>query len=182
MWLFVRFVCFFKQKTAYEMRISDWSSDVCSSDLPPFNHDDYVCVTDEATLDSWRAEAFAAGVIAVDTETDSVDATRAALVGVSLATAPGRACYIPIGHGGDGLLSEAPKQLPRDLVLAKLRPLLEDEATLKIGHNLKYDLIVLRRAGVDVAPYDDTMLLSYALDRSDEHTSELQSIMSISYA
>src|SRR3546814_9154893 len=94
----------------------------------------------------------------------SVDATRAALVGVSLATAPGRACYIPIGHGGDGLLSEAPKQLPRDLVLAKLRPLLEDEATLKIGHNLKYDLIVLRRAGVDVAPYDDTMLLSYALD------------------
>ena len=134
------------------------------ADDPPFNHDDYVCVTDEATLDSWIAEGFAVGVIAVDTETDSVDATRAALVGVSLATAPGRACYIPIGHGGDGLLSEAPKQLPRDLVLAKLRPLLEDEATLKIGHNLKYDLIVLRRAGVDVTPYDDTMLLSYALD------------------
>ncbi|API59856.1 DNA polymerase I [Tardibacter chloracetimidivorans] len=134
------------------------------ADDPPFNHDDYVCVTDEATLDSWIAEGFSAGVIAVDTETDSVDATRAALVGVSLATAPGRACYIPIGHGGDGLLSEAPKQLPRDLVLAKLRPLLEDEATLKIGHNLKYDLIVLRRAGVDVTPYDDTMLLSYALD------------------
>src|SRR3546814_7634102 len=78
----------------------------------------------------------------------SVDATRAALVGVSLATAPGRACYIPIGHGGDGLLYEAPKQLPRDLVLAQLRPLLEDEATLKIGHNLKYALIVLRRAEI----------------------------------
>src|SRR3546814_1335094 len=83
---------------------------------------------------------------------------------VSLAAAPGWAFYSPIGHGGDGLLSEAAKQLPRELVLAKLRPLLEDEATLKIGHNLKYDLIVLRRAGVDVAPYDDTMLLSYALD------------------
>src|SRR3546814_4727725 len=110
------------------------------------------------------AVCFAAGGSAVATETGSVDATRAALVGVSLATAPGRACYIPLGHGGDGLLSEAPKQLPRDLVLAKLRPLLEDEATLKIGHNLKYDLIVLRRAGVDVTPYDDTMLLSYALD------------------
>lgn len=134
------------------------------ADDPPFNHDDYVCVTDEAALDAWIAEAFAAGVIAVDTETDSVDATRTALVGVSLATAPGRACYIPIGHTGDGLLSEAPRQLPRDLVLAKLRPLLEDEATLKVGHNLKYDLIVLRRAGVDVTPYDDTMLLSYALD------------------
>src|SRR3546814_3276096 len=135
------------------------------------------CSVRGARCDSGRAEALAAGVIAGDTETYIGDATRAALVGVSLATAPGRACYIPIGHGGDGLLSEAPKQLPRDLVLAKLRPLLEDEATLKIGHNLKYDLIVLRRAGVDVAPYDDTMLL-----RSEEHTSELQSLMRISTA
>jgi DNA polymerase-1 len=133
-------------------------------DEPAFNHNDYVCVTDEATLDEWIAAGLSAGVVAVDTETDSVDATRARLVGVSLAVAPGRACYIPVGHVGDGLLSEAPQQLPLDLVLQKLQPLLEDEATLKIGHNLKYDLIVLRRVGVDVTPYDDTMLLSYALD------------------
>src|SRR3546814_11903669 len=109
------------------------------------------------------AVCFAAGGSAVATETGSVDATRAALVGVSLATAPGRACYIPLGHGGDGLLSEAPKQLPRDLVLAKLRPMLEDAATLKIGHNLKYDLIVLRLAGVDMAPSDATLPLRYPL-------------------
>ncbi len=135
-----------------------------AEDDPPFVHSDYACVTDEAALDQWIADAFAAGTVALDTETDSIDATRARLVGVSIAVAPGRACYIPIGHGGDGLLSEAPKQLPRDLVLAKLRPLLDDPATLKVGHNLKYDLVVLRRAGVDVTPYDDTMLLSYALD------------------
>src|SRR3546814_14462683 len=86
------------------------------------------------------------------------------MVGVRLPTASGRDGYSPVGQGGYGRLAEAPRQLPRDLVLVKLRPLLEDEARLKIGHNLKYDLIVLRRAGVDVAPYDDTMLLSYALD------------------
>jgi len=130
----------------------------------PFQHDSYACVTQEDQLDAWIAEAAAATIVAVDTETDNLDAVRANLVGISLATAPGRACYIPIGHVGDGLLSEAPQQLSRDLVLQKLKPLLEDPATLKIGHNLKYDLTILRRAGIDVAPYDDTMLISYALD------------------
>lgn len=149
-----------------------------STEAPPFSHDDYVCVTDEATLDKWIADAFAAGVVAVDTETDSVDATQARLVGISLAVAPNRACYIPIGHVGDGLLSEAPTQLGRDLVLARLKPLLEDSATLKIGQNLKYDMIVLRAAGVDVTPYDDTMLLSYALDagRNGHGMDELSSL------
>ncbi|MBU3077096.1 DNA polymerase I [Sphingomonas quercus] len=131
---------------------------------PAFDHKSYECVTSEATLDLWITEATAEGRVAVDTETTHLDAIRAELVGVSLATASGRACYIPFGHVGDGLLSETPQQLPRELVLAKLKPLLENPSVLKIGQNLKYDLILFRRAGIDIIAYDDTMLLSYDLD------------------
>jgi len=130
----------------------------------PFDHAAYETVVTEEALDRWIAEATAQGFVAVDTETDQLDAVRAALVGISLATVPGKACYIPVGHRGDGLLSEAPVQLPRDLVLAKLKPLLADPAVLKIGQNIKYDMIVFARHGLTVAPYDDTMLLSYDLD------------------
>jgi DNA polymerase-1 len=135
-------------------------------DAIPFVHADYETVIQEPDLDRWIAAAYEAGVVAVDTETDDVDCIRANLVGVSLATAPGKACYIPVGHGrgGEDLLTERPQQLDRPLVLAKLKPLLEDPAVLKIGQNLKYDLIMFRRSGIDVAPYDDTMLLSYDLD------------------
>jgi len=135
-------------------------------DAIPFVHADYETVIQEADLDRWIAAAYEAGVVAVDTETDDVDCIRANLVGVSLATAPGKACYIPVGHGrgGEDLLTERPQQLDRPLVLAKLKPLLEDPAVLKIGQNLKYDLIMFRRSGIDVTPYDDTMLLSYDLD------------------
>ena len=130
----------------------------------PVDHKAYETIVDEDALDRWIAEAFAQGVVAVDTETDELDCIRANLVGISLATAPGRACYIPLGHVGDGLLSETPRQLPRPLVLARLKPLLEDPAVLKIGQNLKYDLIMFRRSGVDVTPFDDTMILSFDLD------------------
>jgi DNA polymerase-1 len=131
----------------------------------PFNHKDYETVTDEAALDRWIAEGFACGRIAVDTETDSIDPVQARLVGVSLATAPGKACYIPLAHIGDGLLSETPKQLPMAVAVAKLKPLLEAPDILKIGQNIKYDMVVLaRNADIHVAPYDDTMLLSYDLD------------------
>ncbi|UAK25415.1 DNA polymerase I [Sphingomonas nostoxanthinifaciens] len=134
-------------------------------DEPPFVHKDYETVVDAAHLDRWIAAAYAAGTVAVDTETDDLDCVRAELVGISLATAPGKACYIPLGHGAAGdLLSERPTQIDRAVALAKLKPLLEDPAVLKIGQNLKYDLIMFRRNGVDVAPYDDTMLLSYDLD------------------
>jgi DNA polymerase-1 len=135
-------------------------------DAVPFVHKDYETIVTEADLDRWIGDAFAAGVVAVDTETDQLDCIRANLVGISLATASGKACYIPVGHGRDGedLWTERPEQLPHPLVLAKLKPLLEDPAVLKIGQNLKYDLIMFRRSGIDVTPYDDTMLLSYDLD------------------
>ena len=135
-------------------------------DEPPFVHKEYETVVEAAALDRWIAAAHEAGRVALDTETDHLDCNRATLVGISLATAPGKACYIPLAHGAGGgdLLADTPVQLDPALVLAKLKPLLEDPAVLKIGQNLKYDLIMLRRHGVDVTPYDDTMLLSYDLD------------------
>jgi DNA polymerase-1 len=124
----------------------------------------YVTVTDEAALNGWIAEARAQGYVAIDTETDCIDCMIARLAGVSLATAPNRACYIPVGHSGADLYSDAPNQLPLDLVLEKLKPLLEDPAVLKIGHNLKYDWVMFDKAGIDVAPIDDTMVMSFDLD------------------
>ena len=122
----------------------------------------YQCVQDVKTLKDWVARAFAARVVAVDTETDALSSTAANLVGVSLAIAPGEACYIPLGHGAAGdLLAETPKQIPMAEALTILKPLLEDAAVLKIGQNIKYDLGVLHRYGIDVTPFDDTMLLSY---------------------
>src|SRR4051795_8294188 len=94
----------------------------------------YETVTDEAALDRWIAEARAHGHVAVDTETDCIDCIIARLAGISLATAPNRACYIPVGHSGGDLYSAAPSQLPMALVLERLKPLLEDPAVLKVGH------------------------------------------------
>ncbi|TVQ56166.1 MAG: DNA polymerase I [Rhodobacteraceae bacterium] len=127
----------------------------------------YVVIRDAETLAAWVAEATDAGIVAIDTETTSLDEMTADLVGVSLALAPGKAAYLPLGHAeGDGDLlgarSLAPGQMDRDAALALLKPMLADPAVLKIGQNLKYDLKVLKRCGLDVAPIDDTMLLSYA--------------------
>ena len=124
----------------------------------------YETVTDAESLDRWIAEARAQGQVAIDTETDCIDCIIAKLAGISLATAPNRACYIPVGHSGADLYSDAPNQLPMQLVLDKLKPLLEDPAILKIGHNLKYDWVMFDKAGIDVAPFDDTMILSFDLD------------------
>lgn len=131
-----------------------------------FTHADYETVTTLERLEWWITEATRLGAVAVDTETTSTDQMRADLVGISLCTAPGRACYIPVAHGsGDGMFAERPPQLDMATVIARLNPLFADPGVLKIGQNLKYDLIVLRRHGVAMlAPYDDTMLLSYALD------------------
>ena len=107
----------------------------------------YETVTDEAALDRWIAEATAQGFVAIDTETDYIDCIIAKLAGISLATAPNRACYIPVGHSGGDLYSDAPNQLPMALVLERLKPLLEDPAVLKIGHNFKYDWVMFDKAG-----------------------------------
>lgn len=133
-------------------------------DDPPCDHDNYETVVDEAALDRWITAAKHQGWVAVDTETTGIDATRAELVGVSMALHPNLACYIPISHGGTDMFAEKPVQLDRDLVIARLKPLLEDPSVLKIGHNIKYDLIVLSRVGIDVAPYDDTIVMSFDLD------------------
>ena len=134
----------------------------------PFDHDSYEAVRDRATLERWIAEIREVGHVAVDTETTSLDEMRAELVGISLCVHAGRACYIPLGHrqgGGDlfGSSALAEGQLPADEVLAALKPVLEDDAILKIGQNMKYDAKIFARHGVHVAPIEDTMLMSYAM-------------------
>ena len=128
----------------------------------------YELVQDEAALRRWVDEAGRQGFVAIDTETTGLDAMAAALVGISLATAPGRACYVPLGHrAGDGLALDraaAPRQLPLARARAVLAPLLADAAVLKIGHNVKFDSTVLARAGLPMAPVDDTMLLAHCLE------------------
>ncbi len=142
----------------------------------------YRLVQEEAALAAWIARARELGSVAVDTETTSLDAMQARLVGVSLALAPGEACYIPLGHSGgraqtaldlgggegtgegNGQAAGLPRQIALDRALALLKPLLEDPSVLKIGQNLKYDMQVLARHGIAITPFDDTMLLSYVLD------------------
>jgi len=144
---------------------------------------EYELVQDEDRLRHWISMAEYTGTVAVDTETTSLNAHQAKLVGISLSTEPGNGCYIPVGHGqGHGESGEAqggfdfdapaeapakidvPKQIPLDRAIALLKPLLEDPGVLKVGQNLKYDMIVLSRHGINVAPIDDTMVLSYVLD------------------
>ena len=135
--------------------------------LPDFaavDHAAYETVQTIERLEAWIARARAAQVVAVDTETTSLDAIRADLVGVSLALGPNDACYIPLGHGGSDMFAEKPEQVPLADAIALLKPLLEDEAVLKIFQNGKYDLNVLARQGIMVAPIDDTMVISFALD------------------
>ncbi|HET9355893.1 MAG TPA: DNA polymerase I [Sphingomicrobium sp.] len=140
------------------------ASQVPEKEAISVDHSAYETVVDEAALDRWIAEARHKGVVAIDTETDCIDCVVARLAGISLATEPGKACYIPVGHSGADLLSEAPNQLPKALVLERLKPLLEDDSVLKVGHNLKYDWVMFAKAGIDLKPYDDTLVLSFDLD------------------
>ncbi|MGE4324226.1 MAG: 5'-3' exonuclease H3TH domain-containing protein, partial [Sphingobium sp.] len=133
--------------------------------LPPIDCALYEMVTTTTQLEAWIAEARHAGVVAVDTETDRLDSMESGLVGISLSTGPGRACYIPLAHRStDDMFGEVPPQLAPDTALGLLRPLLADDAVLKVGHNLKYDLNVLARVGVEVTPIEDTMVMSFDLD------------------
>lgn len=142
----------------------------------------YALIQDEKALAAWIAAAQTQGVVAVDTETNSLDSLRADLVGVSLSVAEpvagACACYIPLGHvapktqgaldldgdsqeaGSDG----APKQIGLKKAVAALKPLLEDPGVLKVAHNAKYDSEVFARQSIHMAPIDDTMLLSYVLE------------------
>ncbi|WP_267119672.1 DNA polymerase I, partial [Xanthomonas sacchari] len=122
---------------------------------------DYTAVTTPEAFEALLVRLRAADGFAFDTETDALDAMRANLVGLSFATEPGRADYLPLGHDYPG----APVQLDRALVLEMLKPLLEDPAKAKVGQHGKYDLHVLRRHGVEVRGYaDDTMLESFVLN------------------
>ncbi|RZV35540.1 MAG: DNA polymerase I [Sphingomonadaceae bacterium] len=133
-------------------------------ELPAVDRSVYETVKSEERLAHWIEKCFAARTIAFDTETSSLDCMLCDLVGVSLATGPNEACYIPLGHGGSDMFAERPQQVPMERALAMLKPLLESDAVLKIGQNIKYDLNVMARNGIAIAPIDDTMILSFALD------------------
>ena len=138
-------------------------------EVKPFDISAYEIVRGMPALEAWIAKAHAVGYVAVDTETTGLNEMTAELVGVCLSTAAGEGCYVPVGHkeGGDDLFGGAKLadgQLPLDDVLAALKPMLEDASVLKIGQNMKYDAKILARYGVDIAPIDDTMLMSYAMN------------------
>ena len=136
-----------------------------------FDTDAYTCVQDIETLETWIARAFEVGVIGFDTETDALSSSHASLCGVSLAVGPNEACYIPLGHvrenAGDLLGGDAGDpivQANQDEALARLKVLLESPAVIKVGQNIKYDLAVMARYGIKVAPIEDTMLISSTLE------------------
>lgn len=136
----------------------------------PFDHTAYEWVKNADDLTAWIERIRERGHVAVDTETTGLNEMTCELVGVSLCVEAGEACYIPLCHRADsdgglfgaGELAEG--QMPMQAALDMLRPVLEDDSILKIGQNLKYDCKVLSRVGIHLAPIDDTMLLSYALN------------------
>lgn len=130
-------------------------------DFPPAPPTDYDLIVDEQHLSQWIALLEEAPLIAVDTETTSIDYMKAELVGFSFAVAPGRAAYLPVAHDYPG----APDQLSLETALQALRPVLENSAIAKVGQNLKYDMSVLARYGVAIkGQLHDTMLQSYVLN------------------
>lgn len=134
----------------------------------------YETITQVGRLAQWIEAARDHGLVAFDTETSGIDPMTAELVGVSLAIEPGLAAYVPLGHAsaagdllsepGQGLGGLVEGQIPSAEALTLLKELLEDASVLKVGQGIKFDLTVMSRLGIAVAPYDDTMLMSYALD------------------
>ncbi|MCJ2083820.1 DNA polymerase I [Methylobacterium sp. J-090] len=169
-----------KPRRSSEATPADLVGARATESVKPFDTAAYETIGLVEQLDAWIAEAEEAGVVAVDTETDALDAINSNLVGISLCVAPGRAAYIPLRHldpvkasegdlFGDAkaatdVFQPAAGQIDLKVVIARLKPLLENPGVLKVGQNLKYDLSVLTRYGIDVAPFDDTMLISYVLD------------------
>ena len=141
----------------------------------PDGDGEYLAVQSEEALAAWVGAAEVKGAVTVDTETTSLDVMKANLVGVSLSVEPGKACYVPLGHtgavgqGGLGLdeeseNAEAPVQIPFDRAIEILKPLLENPGVLKIGQNIKYDMAMFAKYGIELGPIDDTMLLSFVLE------------------
>jgi DNA polymerase-1 len=137
---------------------------------PAIDRTKYETVQSLERLEQWIARAFAARMVAIDTETTDLDAMRATLTGISLALGPGDACYLPLAHGGADMFAERPVQVDKSTALSALKPLLESDAVLKVGQNVKYDINVLAREGIALHPIDDTMVISFDLDagRSEE--------------
>ena len=130
---------------------------VSKKTLNSINKKNYHLIKDLKEIDDWINEAEEVGEVAVDTETSSLDPHQADLIGVSLSSKIGKACYIPLGHNSQ-------KNLNKELVLKKLKPLLEDSSIKKIGQNIKFDFIVLFKHGITISTMEDTMLMSYVLD------------------
>ncbi len=143
-------------------------SSVDAPEMPPIDASNYVAVGDAETLQRWIDQIYERGYVAIDTETTGLNEMTADLVGICLCVEPGEACYVPLIHkqGGEDLFGSdelAEGQMAVDQAIAMLKPVLEDESILKIGQNMKYDAKIFARHDVNVAPIDDTMLLSYAL-------------------
>ena len=130
---------------------------VSKKTLNSINKKNYHLIKDLKEIDDWINEAEEVGEVAVDTETSSLDPHQADLIGVSLSSKIGKACYMPLGH-------KSQKNLNKELVLKKLKPLLEDSSIKKIGQNIKFDFIVLFKHGITISTMEDTMLMSYVLD------------------
>jgi len=127
------------------------------NDQKKISKENYFLIKNEKELDEWVRDAEQLGEIAIDTETNSINPHEADLVGISLSTKIGKACYIPIGHKFKGCIN-------KDIVLKKLKPTLEDVSIKKIGQNIKFDFIILYKQGVKMTSMEDTMLMSYVLD------------------
>ena len=144
---------------------------IAAAKATKFDRSRYEAVLTLERLRHWLARAVDAGVVAVDTETTGLDPMQAELCGFSLALRPNEACYVPLIHrqGGDGTGlfpgEVVPNQMTAAEALAALKPLLEDRGVLKVGQNLKFDWQVLARHGIEIASYDDTMLMSYVARR-----------------
>ena len=158
-------------KLGVDAPVIETTAPVASSAMPevvPFDPDIYECVRDAAALQVWIDRIYEAGYVAVDTETTALDEMRADLVGISLCVTAGQACYIPLAHkaGSDDLFGSDERtdgQMAMDECLALLRPVLEDASILKIGQNMKYDAKIFALLDINMAPIDDTMLMSYAM-------------------
>ena len=146
--------------------ISAYGESVLSSSSPeiksiekqsPINNKNYHLISNPDEIDEWVKEAEELGEVAVDTETNSLDPHQAELVGISLSPKIGKACYIPIGH-------KSSKCIKKDIVIKKLKKLLEDPSVKKIGQNIKFDFIVFFKHGITLSAMEDTMLMSYVLD------------------